>query len=191
MWTHILVYSYFRIYIQHYKYPSASFKALKLRNGSDAVLKWDSIMMFAMFVTHSSILFICTLLSAIHFSFHINAYDIKELKQVVCLLITLKQTGARSLPWADVLEKHALSVWPAPTNNLQPHRVRAATILSRAPQVWRWRKTWFTVHELRAGSVAGGARDNWAAMLTCDMGSFLCIPNIWNIKYILFYIKIK
>ncbi|KAK2878746.1 hypothetical protein Q8A67_019537 [Cirrhinus molitorella] len=38
-------------------------------------------MMFAMFVTHSSILFICTLLKAIYFSFHINAHDTKALKQ--------------------------------------------------------------------------------------------------------------
>lgn len=100
MWKQILLYSYYRIDIPLYKYPFASFKALKLRNSSDAVEKWDSIMMFAMFVTHSSILFICTLLSAAHLNFHINAYDIKALKQLVCLFITLKQAGGSSaLSW--------------------------------------------------------------------------------------------
>lgn len=176
MWKQILLYSYYRIDIQHYKYPFASFKALKLRNSSDVVEKWDSIMMFAMFVTHSSILFICTLLSATHLGFHINAYDIKALKLLVCLFITLKQAGGSSaLSWW-IGKACAQRLARAYTQPLNPtDRAREATVLSRALQVWLWRQAWFTVHELRSGSVAGSARDELMTMLTCDTSTFFWI----------------
>lgn len=135
------------------------------------------------FVTHPSILFICTLLTAIYLSFRIKrvAYDIKA---------QFDYNAKASLAVFLYLELMYWKSVRSATNNLStPPR---ATILSRALQVWLWRSvgrdsqcTSSERHELRAGSVAGSAPDCWMATFTCDMEIFLCcIIKTWCAVYV-------